>query len=366
MLLGYWGSYAVKHFIETAKELVKLGWKQYIPTSDNPRDSAEVMEARMAVEFGGRIPNVLLFLQDYDIMDREKYPRKLLSETSYLCWYDDTPFSGFPPQYAAGLDDATLLLPTYEYLQQRTPSLASVPRVWMPHSALPAFESLPFNTDPREKVLLVGAVMGGYEMRVIVRDKISRGDERFEQFQHPGWQPGPGLGHIVQFATAMHGYLACILDGSANNFAVAKIFEVPAVGALLLMSDDLVDALLALGFKAGVHYLPYNRSSMDDVVDFVLDPKNRPRVDAIRAEGQALAHTRHTTRERVKAIHDAALEAFRVQGTDEPMDLATVQRFPNYEDWAYKHPNSEEYYRGTKHYRRARLLETHEQGLRLR
>ena len=161
MLLGYWGSYAVKHFIETAKELVKLGWKQYIPTSDNPRDSAEVMEARMAVEFGGRIPNVLLFLQDYDIMDREKYPRKLLSETSYLCWYDDTPFSGFPPQYAAGLDDATLLLPTYEYLQQRTPSLASVPRVWMPHSALPAFESLPFNTDPREKVLLVGAVMGG-------------------------------------------------------------------------------------------------------------------------------------------------------------------------------------------------------------
>jgi hypothetical protein len=352
----YWGAYAVKHFIVTANALKQRhGWKEYVPTSDNPRDSMEHMEARMAREFG-RAPDTLLFLQDMAILDAEAYPRKFLARTSYVVWYDDTPRGGLPASQVAGLDDATLLLPTYEYLQVRNgPALAPLPRVWMPHGALPAFD-LPFNVYPVEKVLLVGAVMGGYPLREVIKGKMEAGDGRFLQYQHPGWHPGSSLSHIEDFARAMHGHLACILDASNNNHLVAKVVEVPSTGSLLIMSDDLRDALAALGFVQGVHYLSYNRSSLDAVVDYALAPHNRRAVDGMRAAGQALAHARHSTRARVEAIHAAGLAAARVHGNRSALDVGPITVFPKYEDWEWKDPATARIYSGQEAYRRAQRL----------
>ena len=62
------------------------------------------------------------------------------------------------------------------------------------------------------------------------------------------------------------------------------------------------DALAALGLLPGRHYLPYNSSSLDAVVDWVLAPENRGAVDAMRAAGQALAHALHGTRSRIAAL----------------------------------------------------------------
>ena len=351
----YWGTYAVKHFIVTANALKQQhGWKEYVPTSDNPRDSIEHMEERMAREFG-RAPDTLLFLQDMYILDAETYPRKFLAKTSYVVWYDDTPRGGLPANQLSGLDDATLLLPTYEYLQVRNAPLAPLPRVWMPHGALPAFD-LPFNVYPVEKVLLVGAVMGGYPLREVIKGKIDAGDGRFLQYQHPGWHPGSSLSHIDDFARAMNGHLACILDASNNNHLVAKVVEVPSTGSLLIMSDDLRDALAALGFHQGVHYLSYNRSSLDAVVDFALAPHNRRAVDGMRAAGQALAHARHSTRARVEAIHAAGLAAARVHGNRSALDVGPITVFPRYEDWEWKDPATARIYSGQDAYRRAQRL----------
>ena len=310
----YWGRYAVKHFLHTANALKARGWREYVPLSDNPRDSAETMERRMQDEFGARPPDVLLFLQDYDILDPARYPRRFLASTSYLCLFDDTVRGGFPAHHLAGLRAATLLLPTYQYLvAPRNPSLAGVPAFWLPHSALPAFE-LPFNPRPAPLVLLVGATMDGYPLRQAVAGRIAGGDARFAQYAHPGWQPGASLQHVRDFAGAVGAHLACILDGSVNNFAVAKVFEVPAAGALLLMSDDVADALAALGLLPGRHYLPYNSSSLDAVVDWVLAAENRGAVDAMRAQGQALAHALHGTRSRIAALEAVAAVSARARG----------------------------------------------------
>ena len=352
----YWGSYAVKHFIVTANALKqKYAWKEYVPTSDSPRDSMEHMEERMAREFG-RAPDTLLFLQDMYILDAETYPRKFLARTSYMVWYDDTPRGGLPANQLSGLDDATLLLPTYEYLQVRNAPLASLPRVWMPHGALPAFD-LPFNAYPVEKVLLVGAVMGGYPLREVIKGKMDAGDGRFLQYQHPGWHPGSSLSHIDAFARAMNEHLACILDASNNNHLVAKVVEVPSTGSLLIMSDDLRDALAALGFVQNVHYLSYNRSSLDAVVDFALAPRNRRAVDGMRAAGQALAHARHSSRARVEAIHAAGLAAAKVHGNRSALDVGPITVFPKYEDWEWKDPATARIYSGQDAYRRAQRLQ---------
>ena len=340
----------------------QYGWREYIPLVNDPRDNAATMEAKMLADFG-RAPDVLLFLQDVLILSRDHYPRILLNETKYMCWFDDTTrnLDRNSFRYLLGAD---LLLPTYEYLLARASDLADVPRLWMPHSALPMFE-LAFNTAPRNTVLLIGHVDSNYPLRLAVHSRIERGDARFEQFGSPGWQPGTSLSHISAFAAAIHERIAAIFDGSRNNFVVAKVMEVPATGALLLFSDDLSDALEALGFVDGMHWVSFNASSIDATVDWVLDPHNRARVDAIRAAGQALAHARHRTDARVDAIHAAALELARAKREGGVPELASVAQFPNYADWARKDPRSAEYYADRSVYSRARVLVEHEQGRRV-
>jgi hypothetical protein len=338
----------------------QYGWREYVPLVNNPRDDAALMEATMLENFG-RAPDVLLFLQDAGIMDRDLYPRELLNTTKNMCWFDDMP-RGLGSDWRACLG-ADLLLPTYEYLLERAPFFANVSRLWMPHSALPMYE-LSFNTAPRNTVLLVGHVEGGYPMRQAVRNRMDHGDARFAQFAGPGWQPGQSLSHNDEFAAAINAHIAAIFDGSRNNFVVAKVMEVTATGALLLFSDDLSDALEALGFVDGVHWVSYNASSLDAVVDWVLDPRNRARVDTVRAAGQALSHARHRTDARVDAIHAAALELARAKREGDVPNLDSVRRFPNYADWKRKDPRSAAYYAGSAMYARARMLIEHEEGLR--
>jgi hypothetical protein len=348
------GSYTVKHFVITARTLkAKYGWREYVPLSDSPRDNATMMETTMLSRFG-RMPDVLFFIQDVGILSRDLWPRILLNQTMYMCWYDDTSRNLNRQEYSYLLG-ANLLLPTYEYLLARVPDLAAVPRLWMPHSALPMFE-LAFNTAPKNTVLLIGHVEDAYPLRMAVRRRMDHGDKRFKQFDSPGWQPGPSFSHIDAFAAVIHDHIAAIFDGSWDNYVVAKVMEVPSTGSLLLFSDDLSDALEALGFIDGMHWISYNASSLDATVDWVLDPHNRARVDAVRAAGQALAHDRHRTDARVDAIHAAALELARAKSEGGEPDLKHVARFPNYSEWTRKDPRSAEYYAGRAIYGQARIL----------
>lgn len=362
----YWGNYAVKHFVVTANALKEeKGWEEYVPTVNDPRDSWEFMEARMLREFG-RLPDVLLLLSDVGLTGMrsryENFTRSgFFAKTQVLDWFDDFP-RGAGRDNELRLRGVSVMMPTYEYLvENRAPATAGTPRVWMPHSALPAFYAQPLHPAPAPVVLLVGATMDGYPLRMEVKARIDHGDKRFVQWAHPGWTAGPSMQHIDDFAAAIRNHLACILDGSANNFVVAKVFEVPATGSLLLMSDDVIDALAALGLRSGEHYLSYNRSSLDATADWVLDPSNRPAVDRMRAAGRALAVARHTTRHRVDAIHAVGEMAARVQrekgGVWDAASLAAVTSFPAYRDWPWKNPASARYYSEAATYRRAQIVE---------
>ena len=351
----HWGTYSVKHLITTVNALKeKHGWGEYIPLSDIPRDSWEISINNLKIIYG-QIPDVILFFQDYDLFNPEKFPVPAeMKNVQRICWYDDTPRVS-PPGVGYALSHASLLLPTYEYLHVRLPEILYVPRIWMPHSALPNFE-LPFNTSPTRVILLTGMVYTGkvtsYPVRELIKNKIDKGDKRITQFVHPGWWPGSSMSHIDQFALAMNSHIACIMDASIHNFAIAKIFEVPATGSLLLITDDISDAMAALHFFDGINYRSFNRSSLDDVIDWVLDPRNALEVDRIRLAGQDVVQKYHLTKYRIANIHKAGLEAARVKSLLDNnksaiYNLPSIQKFPNYEDWAWKNENNMAYYRGS-------------------
>lgn len=345
----YWGSYAVKHFSVTTQELLRdRGWKAYVPRSDSPRDTWDEMLVNMKEQYDGRLPDVILLLQDWDLLNPEMFPSPPeFATTQRLCWIDDV--TRHPPESMNfAVSHASVLLPTYEYLRVRLPATVNTTTVWVPHAALPHFE-LAFNPAPKRVVLLIGMIVG-YPLREIIKDKFDKGDKRIELFHHPGWQPGPSLAHIDQFAAAINAHIACIMCASANNFVISKVFEVSATGSLLVITDDIADGMAALGFIDGVNYKSYNITTLDATLDWLLDPHNALEIDFIRAAGQKLVHDRHTMRHRADAIHAIALEGARVKARldaghlNTTYDLKLIQRFPNYNEWAWKSPASARWY----------------------
>lgn len=88
---------------------------------------------------------------------------------------------------------------------------------------------------------------------------------------------------------------------------MAKVFEIPAAGCLLLLNAEMVPIVARLGFMPLVHYVPYTASTLDSVVNAVLDPVNADAVDTVRRQGQALVWARHTVSHRAAVLHAAAL-----------------------------------------------------------
>ena len=216
---------------------------------------------------------------------------------------------------------ASVILSTYEPVFEQITGISrqrdQVHVRHFPHSAGPMF-MLPLNPQPREAVLLCGASdEPWYPYRAMVRRLVrEHSDPRFVELAHAGYVPldrtetnSSAVGKVgLAFSQYMNAHLACITDGSILNYTVAKIFEIPATGCLLLLNAEMTAQVAELGFKPWVHYVPYTGATLNSTVDFVLHPDNRALVDMVRAQGQALVWARHTTATRAAALDELARE----------------------------------------------------------
>ena len=84
-----------------------------------------------------------------------------------------------------------------------------------------------------------------------------------------------------------------VTHAETRAYVVAKFFEIPASGALLLADDRVRSALLTLGFRDRVHCIFCNENNVVSKIDYVMNPKNRAVVDAIRMRGQSLVVNFH-------------------------------------------------------------------------
>jgi hypothetical protein len=83
---------------------------------------------------------------------------------------------------------------------------------------------------------------------------------------------------------------------------VAKYFEIPATGALLLADDAVSGPLRELGFVEYKHYLPVSQENLEERIQYVLDESNHEELDEIRRNGQQLVWERHKTTDRARQI----------------------------------------------------------------
>lgn len=276
----------------------------------------------------GRLPSVLLLL------DEESLLVQLASSPSFesvsLWLYNDDPHwhaadvaSSIQRRAEKGRNLALaerLISAQATHLPRFYNAVDPAKCLWVPHGA--GFEFiLPINPYPVARVLLAGLVHRfWYPVRQILSDRASEGDQRIAVYAHPGYFPAeqstPALietggplrnKHNLDLAAAFNKHLACITDGSAAQYLLAKVFEITATGCLLLLHVDMVQQMKLQGFSVGNHFLAYHEDRADDVIEWILDPQNRAEVDSIRQRGRALTLARHLITHRAAVIHAEAL-----------------------------------------------------------
>jgi hypothetical protein len=177
---------------------------------------------------------------------------------------------------------------------------------WVPHAANPDF-LLPLNDTPAPVVFVSGAINDAYPLRVAMRELARRRPALARLHEHPGYSLNfnfasdgrVGRGYAEKIAAC----LAALTDGLKHRYIVAKHFEIPAAGALLIADRACAPQLERLGFADGEHYVSATSGDLEEVIDRVLDPRNRAEIDDIRRRGHDLVHARHTTAHRAGEIN---------------------------------------------------------------
>jgi hypothetical protein len=126
--------------------------------------------------------------------------------------------------------------------------------------------------------------------------------------RHPGYYCGYDYGQDGRIGRGYAEKIRQCRVGFADSvfpfrYIVAKFFEIPATGALLLADDTVSEHLNKLGFVAGRHYVPVSQENLEKQIEYVLSESNHDELDQIRRNGQALVHEQHKTSDRARFIN---------------------------------------------------------------
>lgn len=172
--------------------------------------------------------------------------------------------------------------------------------VWVPHGYNPEF-NVKFNTAPKNKILLSGAIGSLYPVRKLIKKYFEHNKGKIDYKKHPHYN-----NIDKQYPSLLNKYVGCVTDCLVLNYTISKYFEIPATGSLLLAkipeSGPYSDDISKLGFIDGVNFMSIDETNYIERIDYVLDPKNRAIIDDIRFNGYNMIRANHSLSIRVTQI----------------------------------------------------------------
>lgn len=301
-------TYVSREFYFTMTDLINTyGWK-HIETDKLWRGAGTVSDNLLA-EFG-ELPETILFWEAYEFL--QTHTPQIQRLDCHKCFFADDlhwwnqqmrqmKFVGF------ALCDS--ILASYAYVWDGFyPQLSGMKKVtWVPHAASPDF-ALDYNQAPENCIFLSGAMNEYYPLRQEMLRLHARRLYSIAYHGHPGYQCGYDHGTNEDigrgYAQKINRYRTGFTDSLTFKYVVAKYFEIPATGALLLADDAVSGPLRELGFIEYQHYVPVSKQNLEERVRYVLDPGNHEELDEIRKRGQALVWERHKTSDRARQINE--------------------------------------------------------------
>jgi hypothetical protein len=306
------GGYVSREFYFIIEELLTTyGWRQLDPYKLWARtwDGAATIKGQLLEEFG-ELPEAILFWEGYNFLAAHAHEIARMECRKYifaddLHWWD----AGMRRERLVGFGLCETVLSTYAYVWDNFyPEFCRTKKlVWVPHSASPDF-MLDYNQSPENSILLSGAINLSYPLRSELKLLHERRLYPIAHLDHPGYLRSYDHDESAEvgrgYAENINRHRAGFTDSLVYKYVVAKYFEIPATGALLLADDAVRRPLGALGFTANEHYLPVSKENLEERVRYVLDESNHKELDAIRRRGQELIRAKHKTSDRARQIDE--------------------------------------------------------------
>jgi hypothetical protein len=300
--------YVSREFYHIQTELMtNYGWEQI---ETHKLWNATTIE-RAVLDTFGQLPDTVLFWEGYELLSARavEISRLLRHKCIFaddLHWWNEQ----MRQRKLVGFALCDVVLSTYGYVWERFfPELRRAKKVvWIPHSASPDF-LLSYNQNPENAILLSGAVTHHYPLRQQVKEMHDQKRYAIAYHAHPGYHCQYDYERNVDvgrgYAAKLNRYRAGFTDALRYGYAVAKYFEIPATGALLLADDAVSEPVSRLGFIPNEHYLPASTENLEERIRYVLDEANHDEIDEIRRRGQELVWERHKTTDRARQINQA-------------------------------------------------------------
>ena len=300
--------YVSREFYYVMTDLIRqFGWRQ-IDAHRLSRTHGSIRK-KLLEEFG-ELPEIILFWEEYSLLNAHASEivqlncRKCIFADDLHWWREEMRISK-----AAGFAMCDMVISPYAYLwTDFYPELSHAKVVWVPHAASPDF-MVGFNEHAENSIFLSGAINDYYPMREQMKQLAQQRLYSIVYQSHPGYHCSHDYNNSQNvgrgFAKKINRYRAAFTDSLKYGYVLAKYFEIPATGALLLADDTVAPQLRLLGFEENVHYLPVSSRNLEKQIRFVLNEKNHDRLDEIRRNGQTLVWERHRTSDRAKQIDEA-------------------------------------------------------------
>jgi hypothetical protein len=257
----------------------------------------------------GELPELIIFWEAYELVYR--YAREMQGlKCRKFFFADDLHWWNRRMReirvIVFGVSDVILGTVAYRW-KDLFPELSRKQVVWVPHSASTDF-MLPFNPDAENAIFLSGAINEAYPLRQRMLQLHREGSFEIKYHQHPGYYCGydyerdgrVGRGYAEKIRQCRAGFADSVFPFA---YIVAKFFEIPATGALLLADDTVSEPFKRLGFEAGRHYVSVSQRNLESQIEYVLAESNHHELDQIRRDGQALVHEQHKTSDRARFIN---------------------------------------------------------------
>jgi len=194
---------------------------------------------------------------------------------------------------------ANLVISPYAYLIKEP-----VQKLWIPYSCVDEFvKDIQFNKTPTNAVFTSGASSHVYPFREYVQ---ALNDPRIVKKGHPGYQTkfsDASAGVAKDFQKILNSYICCFTDSLIYGYVLLKNFEIAGSGSLLLTDALIEPQMNELGFIDNVNCMFCTKETFLEKINFILDLKNRDKIDQIRKAGMELVHTKHLTSHRIETLN---------------------------------------------------------------
>jgi hypothetical protein len=203
--------------------------------------------------------------------------------------------------------NADVLLVRYpEAFNQVVPNCEK-PIYHFPHSAGENYFNNAFKENKLPKVLLSGMISKEwYPLRHRAQELINNNQNFITHRKHPGYQPGiDPVKEAISYAQEIARHQLALTGAGISRFLpapyiLAKHFEIPAAGSVMITDKFVAPLMERLGFIENVHYLTTTPDTLETDLQQWLTPENMENLESIAIAGQKLVAEQHTMEKRVK------------------------------------------------------------------